>query len=77
MILAREMVMKLTPAQKLLLRDLSVADETVSMPYKPAEKLIALGYATSRDCAFGAEIISITEAGRRALTTKEGSTDGH
>ena len=60
--------MKLTKPQMILLRDLKYGPERVSMPYKPAERLIALGYVKSEKSVFGTALLYLTESGRRALT---------
>lgn len=58
---------KLTKPQLELLIDLGNGPQSVALPYKPAEKLIALGYTTVVESAFGGAVLYITPAGRRAL----------
>lgn len=60
--------MKLTKPQKELLRDICDYDVQLTInTYKPALKLVELGYATSEPERWGRIKLTATNAGRKAL----------
>jgi hypothetical protein len=61
---------KLTKPQRALLAELSAGQRTVWEGYKPASRLIDLGYAEWIEGRWSASL-RITEAGRRAISEND------
>ncbi|MGV0879494.1 hypothetical protein V6767_20375 [Martelella sp. FLE1502] len=61
---------KLTAPQYYLLVEISDNSRNVVDSYKPAQKLVALGFAELGPSSFGARNLSITDAGRQHLKEK-------
>lgn len=61
---------ELTVPQLLLLADISERPETVNETYRPAKRLVELGYANITHGPYGSASITITNAGREALASR-------
>lgn len=68
---------KLTKAQMEFLSDMAARPQTSFDGYKPAMKLVTLGFATRQESRFGSVSFAITPAGRSALAAHERGQDSH